>query len=87
MDGSYAGKLVDRLVVGRAASAGLRIPDSQISGQHCELEMIDGRVLLTDMGSTYGTSLNGVPVKARQRLESGDMVALGGVEFRFRIQD
>jgi len=85
VENSYSGKLVDRLIIGRSAAAGLRIPDQEVSGQHCELEMLDGRVLLTDLSSTYGTSINGVPVKVRQRLESGDLISLGRVEFRVKI--
>jgi pSer/pThr/pTyr-binding forkhead associated (FHA) protein len=85
-DKVYAGTLVDQLVIGRATSAGLRLPDSQVSAQHCKLEIVEGRVLLSDLGSTFGTALNGIPIKVRQRLESGDMLSIGGVDFRIRFQ-
>jgi Mg-chelatase subunit ChlD len=86
VDSVYSGTLVDQLVIGRATGAGLRLPDSQISAQHCKLEMVEGHVLLSDLGSTFGTALNGIPIKVRQRLESGDMLSIGGVDFRIRFQ-
>jgi von Willebrand factor type A domain/FHA domain len=82
---AYTGKLVDQLVIGRSTGAAIQIPDNEISGQHCKLELVNGRVLLSDIGSNFGTAVNGVPIKVRQRIESGDSIALGKIEFRFRI--
>jgi adenylate cyclase len=72
-------------VIGRSTGAAIQIPDNEISGQHCKLELVNGRVLLSDIGSNFGTAVNGVPIKVRQRIESGDSIALGKIEFRFRI--
>jgi pSer/pThr/pTyr-binding forkhead associated (FHA) protein len=42
--------------------------------------------MLTDLGSTNGTLLNGAPVPPRQpqRLRSGDRIKVGEVEMEFR---
>jgi hypothetical protein len=82
----YSGKLIDELVIGRSTLAAIRIPDAEISGQHCKLELANGWVLLSDVGSTFGTSVNGIPLKARRRIESGDLIGLGKIEFRISIQ-
>jgi hypothetical protein len=81
----YSAKLVDHLTIGRSQESAIQIPDSEISGQHCKLELVSGLVLLSDAGSTFGTMVNGVPIKARHKIESGDWVTLGKVEFRVQI--
>ena len=84
----YVGRLVDHIIIGRSESAGLRVPDEEISGQHCRIDLVDGRlVVVADLNSTNGTAVNGVPVKGRQRLESGDLISLGRAEFRFDVQE
>jgi VWFA-related protein len=85
--GRFEARLVNQLVAGRSSEAGLRLPDSGISGRHCMIELVDGRVLVSDLGSTHGTSVNGVPILGRQRVESGDSLALGPIEFNLRIQE
>ena len=81
---TYKGRLVDQLVIGRSSTAAIQIPDMEISGEHCRLEVVNGRVTVSDLGSKNGTSINGVPIQTRQRLEPGDVIALGNVEFRFQ---
>jgi len=83
---AYTAKLIDQLVIGRGAESSIQLPDSEISGRHCKLELMHGLVVLSDIGSTFGTSVNGVPITTPHRIESGDWVALGKVEFRIQIQ-
>jgi VWFA-related protein len=82
---AYSAKLVEHLTIGRSQAAQLRIPDSEISSKHCQLELHNGLILISDLGSTHGTSVNGIPVTTRYKIESGDLVSLGRVEFRVRI--
>ena len=82
---TYKGRLVNQLVIGRSSTAAIQIPDMEISGEHCRLEVVNGRVTVSDLSSKNGTSINGVPIKTRQRLESGDVIALGNVEFKFQV--
>lgn len=83
---TYSAKLVTALVIGRSSGVGMQIPDTEISGQHCRLEMVNGTVTVSDLGSRYGTSVNGVPIQSRHKLERGDLIALGSVEFRIHLQ-
>lgn len=57
--------LPERLSIGRSSSCGLTLPDASVSAKHAEiLTQNDGEVLLCDLGSTNGTTLDGEPVRA-----------------------
>lgn len=58
-----------------------------ISGVHCELHIREGKVYLSDRGSTYGTYLRGKKVPAQQELElqTGDSFYLGSQQECFMI--
>ena len=42
--------------------------------------LVDGGLTVTDLGSTNGTTLNGMPVTEGTRFRPGDVIGLGGVE-------
>ena len=66
------------VVVGRAATAGLVVPDSSVSRQHARLFQRDGRWWAEDLGATNGTLLNEKPLTAATVLSPGDRLKLGG---------
>ena len=73
------------MVVGRGQEAQFRLPDTGVSRRHLEITW-DGRTaLLTDLGSTNGTTVNGTPVQTWQ-LVDGDVVRVGQSRLVFRIQ-
>ena len=75
--------LSDRAFIGRSAECDLAIrDDEEISKRHCELTIQSGYVMISDLNSTNGTFVNGVPVKTGHRLKSGDLVLLGRTELR-----
>ncbi|GAB3361858.1 antibiotic biosynthesis regulator FhaA [Micromonospora halotolerans] len=51
-------------VIGRGDQANLRLPDVGISRRHARLDFDGGQVVLTDLGSTNGTMVNGQRVSA-----------------------
>ena len=51
-----------RVLVGTSASADLRIVDPLVSRRHVALEITGRKVRLTDLGSSNGTTVNGVEV-------------------------
>jgi DNA-binding CsgD family transcriptional regulator len=62
---------------GRDAGAELRLDDRGVSRLHAKfVQTRDGAVCVCDLGSTNGTSVNGVKVDL-VRLRDGDTVALG----------
>lgn len=58
-----------------------------ISGVHCEIHLSEGKLYLCDVGSTYGTFLNGRKIPARQMLplRPGDSFSLGSPQEVFTI--
>ena len=79
----YGISLSDRAFIGRSTECDLAIrDDEEISKRHCELTIESGYVMISDLNSTNGTFVNGVPVKTGHRLKSGDLVLLGRTELR-----
>jgi hypothetical protein len=75
---------VGSTVIGRGDQANLRLPDVGISRRHARLDFDGGQVVLTDLGSTNGTSVNGQRVSA-VALNPGDMIQLGTTTLTFRV--
>lgn len=78
---------IDRatFTIGRRDSNDLRLAGSEVSRDHAEIVLEDGRFVLRDRGSRYGTFVNGEQV-TEHVLTSGDRVRLGrggGAEMTF----
>ena len=90
--GPNPGKLVrlepGTMTIGRGPNNDLVLKDAQISRSHARLEFDeDSGVLLKDLKSTNGTTVEGEPITARV-LKNGDQVALGdSVVLRFSFLD
>jgi pSer/pThr/pTyr-binding forkhead associated (FHA) protein len=79
----YGISLSGQAFIGRSTECDLALrDDEEISKRHCELTIEGGYVLISDLNSTNGTFVNGVPVKTGHRLKSGDLVLLGRTELR-----
>lgn len=71
-------------IIGRGQDAQFRLPDTGVSRRHVEVRW-DGRVaMLSDLGSTNGTTVNGSPVQDWQ-LADGDVIRAGHSEILVRI--
>jgi sigma-B regulation protein RsbU (phosphoserine phosphatase) len=70
--------LLDRpqFLIGRRTAADLQIVSTDVSREHAEIVQDEGRYLLRDRGSRYGTFVNGDQVTERV-LEHGDRIRLG----------
>jgi pSer/pThr/pTyr-binding forkhead associated (FHA) protein len=55
----------------------LVINDGFASGQHARFRLVRGLWYIEDLGSTNGTSLNGLRIHATQRLKKGDKIKIG----------
>jgi hypothetical protein len=71
-------------VIGRGDQANLRLPDVGISRRHARLDFDGAQVVLTDLGSTNGTMVNGQRVSA-VALNPGDMIQIGTTTLTFRV--
>lgn len=68
--------LEGKMLVGRELAAHVVLRDPNVSRRHAEIAFRGGEYVLTDLGSTNGTSVNGKPVR-RHRLRHGDLIRLG----------
>ncbi|MGW4599705.1 FHA domain-containing protein [Streptomyces sp. NPDC004457] len=68
-----------RITVGRSADADVPLDDPDVSRLHCVVTVgADGRVSVADLGSTNGTSLDGVRVTERPvRVPAGGLLRIG----------
>ncbi len=75
-----------RLTIGRSAVADLVLTDSSISGLHAELLLGPNGVLLRDLKSTNGTTINGVRIQEAW-VEPGMTLVLGKTAIAFLAED
>lgn len=68
------------LTVGRRESCDVVLRFPNVSGNHCELSLVEGYWSVKDLGSSNGTKVNGTRV-AEQRLEPGDKLSIAKHEF------
>lgn len=71
-------------VIGRGDQATLRLPDVGISRRHARIDFDGNQVVLTDLGSTNGTMVNGQRISA-VALNPGDMIQVGTTTLTFRL--
>lgn len=69
-------------VLGRTGQADIALPSNSVSRRHTRIYALHGAFWVRDLGSTNGTSVNGVRVK-NQRLRNGDRIHVGQVELIF----
>jgi sigma-B regulation protein RsbU (phosphoserine phosphatase) len=75
--------------IGRRSGNDLQLVGSDVSRDHAEIALDNGRFLLRDRGSRYGTYVNGEAVSEHE-LKHGDLVRLGrsgGAELVFLLED
>jgi pSer/pThr/pTyr-binding forkhead associated (FHA) protein len=72
-------------VVGRGQDAQFRLPDTGVSRRHLEISWDGHTAMLSDLGSTNGTTVNGQPVQNWQ-LGDGDVIRIGHSSLIFRTQ-
>lgn len=66
------------LTLGRGTEADINVPDKRLSRRHCQLEVVSGDVVVTDLESTNGLFYAGEKVQ-RQKLKDQDEFAIGDV--------
>ncbi len=75
----------ERVVVGTHETAELRLADRAVSRFHCELVLTSEAVMLSDLGSRNGTTVDSVPV-SRAPLRDGATIAIGTTRLRFQLE-
>lgn len=67
----------DELTIGRDGGADVVLPSPSVSVRHARLFVRDGKVILSDMGSTNGTAVNGRKITRPALLRPVDVVRIG----------
>jgi len=71
------------VTIGRLPECDVVVDDAGVSRQHARIRRTEGGFVLTDLGSTNGTMVNGEPIQEHV-LEHGDRITIGETELEFR---
>ena len=72
------------MTVGRR-DCDLNIDHASVSGKHATLDIVDGKLVVTDLGSSNGTTVNGFKITAPTPLKDTDEVMFGLVLYHAEI--
>ncbi len=72
------------LVIGRLPECAVVLNDPNVSRRHAEIRHSGSAVVVTDLGSTNGTRVNGITVR-EQHLASGDEITVGSTTLVFEL--
>ena len=74
---TYRLNIISSLTVGRHPDNDLPIDDNVVSGHHLRIDRNGDEMTVTDLNTTNGTILNGVPVQGTLPLNNGDELQVG----------
>ena len=70
---------VTNLLIGRLPDNHLALNHTSVSRRHARISLTHQGMMLQDMGSQNGTTINGVPVKSEMPIKPGDVIRIGYV--------
>ena len=74
------------VTMGRSRQCEVTVDDPNVSRQHAEIRPRGGSWVLTDLGSTNGSQLNGRRLAAPTVLKPGDQIELGTTTLTFALE-
>lgn len=79
---------IDRqpFTVGRQSGTSMKLQFRTVSGNHAELRLIDGRLVIRDLQSTNGTYVNGKRITEPTIVSDEDLIHFAEAPFRIRRQ-
>jgi pSer/pThr/pTyr-binding forkhead associated (FHA) protein len=70
------------ILIGRSVSCSVRLDDASVSRYHCVVTLRDGRLLIHDLASRYGTLVNNQAINIMHKsLHHGDRISIGSAVF------
>jgi len=90
--GNHAGREIpvkeEKFLIGRHDKCQLRPKSESVSRQHCVIVLRKGKVLIQDLKSRNGTSVNGVQLAPMtpKSLKPGDALKIGKLDFEIMIE-
>ena len=70
-------------VIGRLAGCAVVVSDLNVSRKHAQVRRQGGVFVVSDLGSTNGTLVNGVRIDGECVLQNGDVISVGATHMRF----
>ena len=67
----------DIVTIGRESENGIIINDAEVSRKHTQFVFQGGKFIVTDLGSTNGTFVNGQRLTGQHILQPGEVISLG----------
>jgi len=74
------------VTLGRSRQCDVVLNDPNVSREHAEVRPRGGSWVLTDLGSTNGSRLNGRAVEGSEVVKPGDEIELGATVLRFELE-
>lgn len=71
-----------RIVLGRSEKADIKIQDVKTSREHAEIVVVGKDLVITDLGSQNGITVNDLKVK-QHKLSDGDKIIIGQTVYKF----
>jgi pSer/pThr/pTyr-binding forkhead associated (FHA) protein len=75
------------VIVGIDAGADVCLDDSSVGHYQCMIDDSDGVLMVWDLGTKLGTTINGVRISQKAPLMSGDELGIGRHRFMVRYDD
>jgi Protein of unknown function (DUF3662)/FHA domain len=72
--------------IGRSRQSDVVVDDPNVSRQHAEIRPRGGSWVLTDLGSTNGSVLNGRRIEGPEVLKPGDQIEIGTSSMTFELE-
>ncbi len=76
-----------KITIGSASGNELRVLGASVSAYHCAIAAARTCYFIQDLQSATGTALNGDYIEETRRLQHGDTILVGDVEFLFLCRD
>lgn len=74
-----------KYTMGRSAKCNLSFNDKGMSREHCAFDYINGTLVIQDLGSTNGTTVNGIALKGPYCINDGDVIKFGRTKITVRF--
>lgn len=58
----------DSFIIGRSSKADIVVPHEGMSRQHCQIDVINGEIFVTDLGSTNGVLIDGHKIEPHKKI-------------------
>lgn len=75
------------VTIGRSPDNSISLDDALASRNHAKIEFVDGSILVSDLGSSNGTKVNGTEIEPRARvlIKAGDSIKIGSTVLILRV--